>query len=122
MGCTPPGYVLVQLLVHLSICKPFMLIPPGNLVRVEEEGKLTRGGQMGCCAVLHALQVSIGKCGTASVSGDTPRWIVGNALSHKVERCKVGHTKRMMSSFLVNRTGMGSVGRSGYQHMVESYC
>jgi len=33
--------------------------------------------------------VLIGKCGTASVSGDTPRWIVGNALSHKIERYKV---------------------------------
>lgn len=50
---------------------------------------------MGYCAVLHALWVLIGKCGTASVSGDTPRWVVGNALSHKIERCKVGYTKRI---------------------------
>lgn len=89
----------------------------GEIVEGRADGML-------CGTVLRALQVLIGKCGTASVSGDTPLWIVGNALpvSQKIERCKVEYTKRMVSSFLVNRTGMRSIGRSRYQLTVESYC
>lgn len=51
MGCTSRGYVLVT----LKYMQAIMLIPPGNLVRVEEEGKLSRGGQMGCCAVPYCV-------------------------------------------------------------------